>query len=766
MILHYIRISLRNLSKYKTQTAISICAMAVSLTLMAIVTSIMLSIKPTPLLSQPYAHRVEQLTVNPISSEVSRENIELILGHSFKCVEEIHTVATGYFGINITADQADGKERSMTTYGRHKDKGYLKFLGLKSAYSGDKLGIFSDNDIVITDWLAKRLFEDENPIGRKVTIYNDAYIVKDVIERPSTYNNFISTDEHVNLFTDHIGGLSGQLYFILREDATRDELIKELRELLPDQEINLLNIKDTYDDTKTLTIRYCVILFLVLFVLMTFFNYLRQQTQLFRLREREIALRTSIGSMPSSLFLLFASEISIVMLLTLMLTLSLVYMISGILMTEYASTLELYDYSVASAVRLILISIFVLILIGIIATIITVRIIKRNQTGLALRMRPLSRHRLRNTGLIMQMAVSIVFLWITVLMTLSTGIIKDWYGIPDNIDKYKKCISLALAGFSPEEVNKIYDRISSSEYVQKVYPYTEMLMTLDENGLYPVESSFYEIHQMNNDNNDLVDFFNLKVDPLPGSKNTERYVLVSEGFKQMLIDKNLWNGKTVTLPYRYEGEYEVKGTFDKIPFIEAYRQNSVIVTDPLFIYESFGNRIILPKAGFENNAKNDIEAIIREMLPSRIDIKTENYFNKIASSYRNVRLLISIIDILSIISVITTIASVYAGVSLDTRRRRKEMALRKLNGAGRKVIAMIFLRVYITVIALAALIALPLGLIGIPKFNFYIFPGMGNQNILLAYVLALIFVIAVTTLTITWKIRDIIHADPIEYLKE
>lgn len=679
-------------------------------------------------------------------------------------MEEIHTVASAYFGINVTANKADGNERSMTTYGRHKDKGYMKFLGLKSKYSGDKLGTFSKNDIVITDWLAKRLFEDENPIGKTLTInYNDVYIVKDVIERPSTYNDFIYDDEHVSFFTDHIGEHSGELYFVLREDAVRDELIKELRELLPDQEINLLNIKDTYDDTKTLTIRYCVILFLFLFVLMTFFNYLRQQTQLFRLREREIALRTSIGSMPSSLFLLFASEILIVMSLTLMLTLSLVYMISGILMTEYASALELYDYSVASAVRLILISIFVLILIGITATIITVRTIKRNQTGLALRMRPLPRHRLRNTGLILQMAVSIVFLWITVLMTLSTGIIKDWYGIPDNIDKYKKSISLSIEGFSPEEVNKIYERISSSEYVENVYPYTEMLMTLDENGLYTAESSFYEIHQMNNDNNDLVDFFNLKVDPLPGSKNTERYVLVSEGFKQMLIDKNLWNGKTVTLPYRYEGEYEVKGTFDKIPFIEAYRQNSVIVTDPLFI---FGNRIILPKAGFENNAKNDIEAIIREMLPSRIDIKTENYFNKIASSYRNVRLLISIIDILSIISVITTIASVYAGVSLDTRRRRKEMALRKLNGAGRKVIAMIFLRVYITVIALAALIALPLGLIGIPKFNFYIFPGMGNQNILLAYVLALIFVIAVTTLTITWKIRDIIHADPIEYLKE
>ncbi len=79
MILHYIQISIRNLSKYKTQTAISICAMAVSLTLMAMVSSIMLMLKPSPLLHQSYSNRIEQLSyAKDGSTYINYDDLELI----------------------------------------------------------------------------------------------------------------------------------------------------------------------------------------------------------------------------------------------------------------------------------------------------------------------------------------------------------------------------------------------------------------------------------------------------------------------------------------------------------------------------------------------------------------------------------------------------------------------------------------------------------------------------------------------------------------
>ncbi|MDE6787386.1 MAG: hypothetical protein K2J46_10165, partial [Muribaculaceae bacterium] len=97
MLIHYIRISLRNLNKYKTQTAISICAMAVSLTLLAIVVSLALSIRQLPLITQPYTDRtVELRLLNDESVPPGSEEMTLISGHQFSNMEENHFIEWGY----------------------------------------------------------------------------------------------------------------------------------------------------------------------------------------------------------------------------------------------------------------------------------------------------------------------------------------------------------------------------------------------------------------------------------------------------------------------------------------------------------------------------------------------------------------------------------------------------------------------------------------------------------------------------------------------
>ena len=168
----------------------------------------------------------------------------------------------------------------------------------------------------------------------------------------------------------------------------------------------------------------------------------------------------------------------------------------------------------------------------------------------------------------------------------------------------------------------------------------------------------------------------------------------------------------------------------------------------------------------ENRVSQDIDDVIHDVFPSRIDIKPDSFYQSKAENYEVMKVMITMIYILSIISVVTTMAAVYAGMALDTRRRRKEMALRKLNGAGRKTIAMIFTRTYIWIVAVAAMISLPLCFMMSDTLLKPIFLGFDSGNILPAYIVGLLLIIAVTTLTIAWKIRDIMHADPIEYLKE
>lgn len=262
---------------------------------------------------------------------------------------------------------------------------------------------------------------------------------------------------------------------------------------------------------------------------------------------------------------------------------------------------------------------------------------------------------------------------------------------------------------------------------------------------------------------DVVDYFDLKIKKLPGEVNPERNILISEDFKKTLEDKNLWNGKTVRLPDNNGGVYEVKGVYDKIPFCYSTDKNSVIITD-VSESDSYYDRIILPKAGRENETKNAIEGIFKDVCPSRIDLTIENSFNDLAPDYNMDITMIYVIYILSVISVITTLAGIYAGIALDTRRRRKEMALRKLNGASHKVIAMIFVRSYIWIFFVAILITLSLYIIVSDWMPYRKFLSVADLSI--AYASALLIIIISIYFTISGKIRDIMHADPIDYLKE
>ena len=776
MLLHYIRISLRNLNKYKTQTAISICAMAVSLTLMALISSFVLYITPSPLLSQPYAGRVEEVKLDG-SSFIHSAKMSLILGHQFKNVDEIHYIGFETYSVLPTSNSDTKEERSLISQTSMVDSAFLKFHGIKSAITGGKIDSFSKEEVIISEKLARKLYGKENPIGKKLNVYfyyhpdlrkdlEISYIIKDVMETPSLDDGIIHRISEVMITDDHIPDTDHvACYFILHEGFSKEALTNELKELFPNEEVKLENAKDIYSHETGDVIRICIILFMFLFVLVSFSNYLRQQTQLFRLREREVALRTCIGSQPSSLFALFSTEIMIVLGFTLLLTLALISMSTGFINSRYEKVFESYDNYFNSAIPVALISTAILIAISLVCVAYTVRRIRMDQTGLALRMKPIPKHRIRNVGLTLQMTVSIFFVWATVIFFMSIQGFKKQYGIPEETERYRKCLQVRVNGITDDKSKEIFDKIESLQSlpsIEKIYKFIEYRSSLpldQEMKDYIPYSGVYQ------DGEDWIDFFNLEREDYPGKVNPAKYAYISKEFKQKLIDNNLWNGTTVNLPN--VGEYEIKGEIDNIPFHSESERNVIALYDEIMpVNFHYYDKIILPKAGMEKESIAAINNAIREVLPSRIDIRAESFYDNVAQKYDVIFALITIVYILSAISVVTTVAGIYAGVALDTRRRRKEMALRKLNGAGSKIIAMIFMRTYIWIIIVAATISVPLFFITFDEVRRHIMPGVSYSDMAIAYIITLALIIAITTVTIAWKIRDIMHADPIEYLKE
>ena len=59
--------------------------------------------------------------------------------------------------------------------------------------------------------------------------------------------------------------------------------------------------------------------------------------------------------------------------------------------------------------------------------------------------------------------------------------------------------------------------------------------------------------------------------------------------------------------------------------------------------------------------------------------------------------------LLSVISLIITVLGIYSAITLDTYSRQKEVAIRKINGAGPRVIALLFGKLYIRLLVIAAI---------------------------------------------------------------
>lgn len=122
--------------------------------------------------------------------------------------------------------------------------------------------------------------------------------------------------------------------------------------------------------------------------------------------------------------------------------------------------------------------------------------------------------------------------------------------------------------------------------------------------------------------------------------------------------------------------------------------------------------------------------------------------------------------IVAIIAFIITLLGVYSAISIDTMRRRKEMALRKINGALTSRIVMLFTKLYIRLFVISSAISIPVSafLIKHAVMSDRPFEASAGSAILFYLCIALIMVVFVG-LTIGFKIYRISRENPADVIK-
>jgi ABC-type antimicrobial peptide transport system permease subunit len=158
-----------------------------------------------------------------------------------------------------------------------------------------------------------------------------------------------------------------------------------------------------------------------------------------------------------------------------------------------------------------------------------------------------------------------------------------------------------------------------------------------------------------------------------------------------------------------------------------------------------------------------IEQKLQEVLPTSIEIKISTLQKEIENNQALENKLKGIILCFSIVCLIITLLGVYSAITLDTERRQKEVAIRKVNGAGLKEIIALFARLYIWLLGISAIFAFPIVFVILQlwKQMYLVFFNYG----ILYWGGILLGVTGITALTVIFRILKIARINPAKIIK-
>ena len=169
------------------------------------------------------------------------------------------------------------------------------------------------------------------------------------------------------------------------------------------------------------------------------------------------------------------------------------------------------------------------------------------------------------------------------------------------------------------------------------------------------------------------------------------------------------------------------------------------------------------KPGTWEECRRRIEEMQQAELPDRklfLDSEEERY-NKYLQSEDA---LSSLLGFSAIVCILISIFGIYSLVSLTCEQRRKEIAIRKVNGATISNILSIFFKEYAMLLIVSSLIAFPAGYTimkhWIETYNRQVSIGA------LPFILIFAGIAMVITISISWRVWQAARQNPAEVIKE
>lgn len=793
MLLHNLKVALRNILKYKVQTLGSILSLAIGMVTLATVHSFLQNFRMASINHEPYYDRVYNLRFDSIQKRQSDNSIRINgdivravkANGGPRCIEQGPYAPNGMLTGGWAEFTLNGKtRRKMQLDAVPLDRNYPNFVGIRSAITGEKIKVLGPHDAIINEKQAKQIFGDKNPVGasihlskgcgnyqlRLVDVYQDLSLTElDMSSSALFYSPWELEDMDSDQF------YAGNLYVVLKEGCTPQQLKAEVNSRLKPLglKVKTEKLKDRLSEEYSTVTIACSITYLIgsLILLAAIIGFLRMQTQLFWMRRREISLRITNGATRLQLFSMFATEVVVIVLGAYFVAVLMGSWICDYLArpqfaeitSELGTISHLYLYS-------LVIGLVVMMLCLAIIWIVLSRICKRTQ-ALESGMRRSHNHWFRNTMLGVQVMISMFFLGVTFCLLCWVGKMAEFNHIPDDERAYEQ--SLFLQTNAAENGQRLRDKLIHLPQVERWMPYSWgfwKVNELAENEEFSKAAwqgdPYASYNNVTNycfritSDTSYLDFFKIKVNWKPKA-NRKKCILVNEELYKQMRQHHVAPNDILTVDEM--DSYQIAGTFQSIPYQGSFKTDiySFIVIDPKEAYDA-RHYILVAKPGEYKEMQVAVDRMIQKLEPAVVKPMSSNLRDYMARSMFALEILQNIAWILAIVSLAICLISIFSTVMLDTQTRKKEVAIRKVNGALTKDITQLFGRTYLVI----TLIAMVFAVVAVLLFHIVLSQPFDMVEINPAFPIGLsvVIVIGFIAAIIACQVRKIMKVDPSEIL--
>ena len=793
MLLHNLKVALRNILKYKVQTLGSILSLAIGMVTLATVHSFLQNFRMASINHEPYYDRVYNLRFDSIQKRQSENSIRINgdivravkANGGPRCIEQGPYAPNGMLTGGWAEFTLSGKtRRKMQLDAVPLDRHYPNFVGIRSAITGEKIKVLGPHDAIINEKQAKQIFGDKNPVGasihlskgcgnyqlRLVDVYQDLSLTElDMSFSALFYSPCELEDMDLNQF------YAVNLYVVLKEGCTPQQLKAEVNSRLKPLglKVKTEKLKDRLSEEYSTVAIACSITYLIgsLILLAAIIGFLRMQTQLFWMRRREISLRITNGATRLQLFSMFATEVVVIVLVAYFVAVLMGSWICDYLArpqfaeitSELGTISHLYLYS-------LVIGLVVMMLCLAIIWIVLSRICKRTQV-LESGMRRSHNHWFRNTMLGVQVMISMFFLGVTFCLLCWVGKMADFNHIPDDECAYEQ--SLYLQTNAAENGQRLRDKLIHLPQVERWIPYSWGVLQVNElaeneefskaawqGDPYASYNNVTSYKIRITSDTSYLDFFKIKVNWKPKA-NRKKCILVNEELYKQMRQHHVAPNDILTVDEM--DSYQIAGTFQSIPYQGSFKIDiySFIVIDPKEAYGAT-HYILVAKPGEYKEMQIAVDRMIQKLEPAVVKPMSSNLRDYMARSMFALEILQNIAWILAIVSLAICLISIFSTVMLDTQTRKKEVAIRKVNGALTKDITKLFGRTYLVI----SLIAMVFAVVAMLLFHIVLSQTFEMVEINPAFPISLsvVIVIGFIAAIIACQVRKIMKVDPSEIL--